>query len=93
MNYSSYSLSDNSINSAKALSIYMDAMEREKNHRQIIDRALISTSENSKMQSEQSQKINELLVKQAEDSARDARISRWIAVVSLILSALALIFR
>lgn len=93
MKCNSYPLSDNTITSAKALSIYMDAVEKEDKRRQIIDRALIATSENSKMQFEQSQRTNELLVKQAEDSAQDARISRWIAIVSLILSALALLFR
>ena len=58
-----------------------------------VGEATIELNERTKQQNEivkaqlaEAQKANELLVKQATDSARTARISQWIAIVSLIVS-------
>ena len=58
-----------------------------------VGEATIELNERTKQQNEilkaqlaEAQKANELLVKQATDSARAAQISQWIAIVSLIVS-------
>ena len=58
-----------------------------------VGEATIELNEQTKQQNEilkaqlaEAQKANELLVKQATDSARAAQISQWIAIVSLIVS-------
>lgn len=51
----------------------------------------IEQNEILKAQLAEAQKANELLVRQATDSARAAQISQWIAIVSLIVSVVSII--
>ena len=60
--------------------------------------ATLELNERTKQQNEilkaqlaEAQKANELLVKQATDSARAAQISQWIAIVSLIVSVVSIV--
>ena len=63
-----------------------------------VGEATIELNEWTKQQNEilkaqlaEAQKANELLVKQATDSARAAQISQWIAIVSLIVSVVSIV--
>ena len=63
-----------------------------------VGEATIELNERTKQQNEilkaqlaEAQKANELLVKQATDSARAAQISQWIAIVSLIVSVVSIV--
>ena len=99
MNYCGKSLAD--ICSAKQLAKIEEsnrAIERtqraENERKRKVGEATIELNEQTKRQNEilkaqltEAQKANELLVKQAADSARAARISQWLAIISLIVSA------
>ena len=63
-----------------------------------VGEATIELNERTKQQNDilkaqlaEAQKANELLVKQATDSARAAQISQWIAIVSLIVSVVSIV--
>lgn len=86
MNSNAYSFTNDSINSAKAAFADMVTTKKASEEAQRINNALVETCELSKKQFKQMQTTNELLVKQAKDSARDARISRWISIISLIVA-------
>ena len=65
-----------------------------------VDDATIELNEQTKRQNEilkaqlaEAQKANELLVKQAADSARFARVSLIVAVISLLATILSLVLR
>lgn len=69
------------------------AARAENERKRRVGEATIELNERAKQQSEilkaqlaEAQKANELLVRQAVDSARAAQISQWIAIVSLIVS-------
>lgn len=69
------------------------AVRAENERKRKVGEATIALNEQTKRQNEilkaqltEAQKANELLVKQAIDSARVARISQWLAIVSLIVS-------
>ena len=51
----------------------------------------IEQNEILKAQLAEAQKANELLVRQATDSARAAQISQWIAIISLIVSVASIV--
>ena len=98
MNFNGKSLAD--IWSARQLAeveesnrTFERAERAENMHKRRVGEATIELNERTKQQNEilkaqlaEAQKANELLVKQATDSARTARISQWIAIVSLIVS-------
>ena len=103
MNYNEKSLSD--IWSARQLAEVEEsnrASERaaraENMRKRRVGEATIELNERTKQQNEilkaqlaEAQKANELLVKQATDSARAAQISQWIAIVSLIVSVVSIV--
>ena len=98
MNFNGKSLAD--ICSARQLAeveesnlAFERAIRAENERKRRVGEATIELNERTKQQNEilkaqlaEAQKANELLVKQATDSARTARISQWIAIVSLIVS-------
>ena len=98
MNFNGKSLAD--ICSARQLAEveeshreFEHAARAENERKRNVGEATIELNERAKQQSEilkaqlaEAQKANELLVKQATDSARAAQISQWIAIVSLIVS-------
>ena len=74
------------------------AARAENERKRNVGEATIELNERAKQQSEilkaqlaEAQKANELLVKHAADSARTARISQWIAILSLIVSIASLV--
>ena len=74
------------------------AARAENERKRNVGEATIELNERAKQQSEilkaqlaEAQKANELLVKQATDSARAAQISQWIAILSLIVSIASLV--
>lgn len=74
------------------------AARAENERKRKVGEATIELNERTKQQNEilkaqlaEAQKANELLVKQAADSARAARTSQWIAIVSLIVSAISIV--
>ena len=74
------------------------AARAENERKRNVGEATIELNERAKQQSEilkaqlaEAQKANELLVKHAADSARTARISQWIAIVSLIVSVVSIV--
>lgn len=103
MNYNGKSLAD--ICSARKLAeveesnrAFERATRAENERKRRVGEATIELNERTKQQIEilkaqlaEAQKANELLVKQAEDSARTARISQWIAIVSLIVSVASIV--
>ena len=98
MNFNGKSLAD--IWSARQLAeveesnrAFERAIRAENERKRRVGEATIELNERTKQQNEilkaqlaEAQKANELLVKQATDSARAAQISQWIAIVSLIVS-------
>lgn len=103
MNYNEKSLSD--IWSARQLAeveesnrAFERAAHAENMRKRRVGEATIELNERTKQQNEilkaqlaEAQKANELLVKQATDSARAAQISQWIAIVSLIVSVVSIV--
>lgn len=103
MNYNRESFAD--IHSARQLAEIEEsnlAIERaardEAERRRKVGAATIELNERTKQQNEilkaqliEVQKANELLVKQAADSARSARTSQWIAIVTLIVSVISIV--
>lgn len=74
------------------------AVRAENERKRKVGEATIELNERTKQRNEilkaqlaEAQKANELLVKQAADSARAARTSQWIAIVSLIVSAISIV--
>jgi len=74
------------------------AVHAENERRRKVGEATIELNEQTKKQIEilerqlaEDQKVNYLLVKQAADSAKSARISRWIAIVSLVVTIVSLL--
>ena len=72
--------------------------ENERKHR--VGEATIELNERTKQQNEilkaqlaEAQKANELLVKHAADSARDAKRALIVAIISLLVAALSLVMR
>ena len=103
MNYSGESLAD--ICSAKVFS-EIEASHRarelavqvENDRKRKVGEATIELNEQTKKQNEilkaqlvETQKANELLVKQAVDSAMSARVSRWIAIASLVATVASIV--
>ena len=91
MNHNEKSLSD--ICSARQLAeveesnrAFERAARAENERKRRVGEATIELNEILKAQLAEAQRANELLVKQAADSARAAQISQWIAIVSLIVS-------
>ena len=105
MNYADRSLAD--ICSAKQLAeieeskrAFERAVQVEKERKRKVGEATIELNERATQQNEilkaqlvEVQKVNELLVKQAADSARDAKRSLIVAVASLIVAILALVMK
>ena len=103
MNYDDKSLAD--ICSAKQLAGIDEAnraIERaaqaESERKRKFGEATIELNEQAKRQNEilkaqlvEAQKANELLVRQAKDSAKSARVSLWIAIASLIVTVASLV--
>ena len=72
--------------------------ENERKHR--VGEATIELNERTKQQNEilkaqlaEAQKANELLVRHAADSARDAKRALIVAIISLLVAALSLVMR
>lgn len=95
------------VSSARQLAEYEDIRRAQENairaanerNRKVGD-ATIELNEQTKRQNEilkaqlaEAQKANELLVKQAADSARFARVSLIVAVISLLATILSLVLR
>ncbi len=103
MNYNGRSLTD--ICSARQLAeieknhrSLEHAMQTENARRRKVGKVTIELNEQAKKQSEilkaqlaAAQKANELLLKQAADSAKTALISQWIATVSLVASVASIV--
>lgn len=75
-----------------------NAVRAESERKRRVGEATLELNERTKQQNEilkaqlaEAQKANELLVKQATDSARAAQISQWIAIVSLIVSVVSIV--
>ena len=74
------------------------AARAENERKRRVGDATIELNERTKQQNEileaqlaEAQKANELLVKQATDSARAAQMSQWIAIFSLIVSVVSIV--
>ena len=103
MNYGGESLAD--ICSARQLSefnerqrVFECAVQVENERKRKVGEATIELNAQAKKQIEilerqlaENQKANHLLVKQAADSARSARISRWITIASLVVAIVSLV--
>ena len=103
MNFGGESLAD--ICSARQLAeveesnrAFERAVQAENERKRKIGEATIELNEQTKRQNEilkaqlvEAQKANELLVRQARDSAKSARVSLWIATSSLIASVVSII--
>ena len=77
---------------------FEDAVQAENERKREVGEATIELNEQTKKQIEilerqliEAQKANNLLVKQAADSARSARISRWLAIASLVVAIASLV--
>ena len=95
------------VSSARQLAEYEDIRRAQENdiratneRNRKVDDATIELNEQTKRQNEilkaqlaEAQKANELLVKQAADSARFARVSLIVAVISLLATILSLVLR
>ena len=95
------------VSSARQLAEYEDIRRAQENairatneRNRKVDDATIELTEQTKRQNEilkaqlaEAQKANELLVKQAADSARFARVSLIVAVISLLATMLSLVLR
>lgn len=86
------------INSAKRASEYGRMRESEADRQREVDSAILDSAARSKMQVVilekqlvEARRTNELLVQQATDAALDARKSRNIAWLSVVISILAII--
>ena len=103
MNFGGESLAD--ICSARQLAkveesnrAFERAVQAENERKRKIGEATIELNEQTKMQNEilkaqlvEAQKANELLVRQAKDSAKSARASLWIAIASLIATVASIV--
>ena len=77
---------------------YKQAVQAENERKRKVGEATIELNEQTKKQNErlkaqliEAQKANELLVKQARDSAKSARVSLWIAIASLIATVASIV--
>lgn len=77
-----------------------NAVRAESERKRRVGEATIELNERTRQQNEilkaqlvEAQKANELLVKQAADSARDARRALIVAIISLLVAALSLVMR
>ena len=75
-----------------------DAVQAENERKRKVGEATIELNEQTKAQNEilkaqlvEAQKANELLLKQAKDSAMSARVSRWIAIASLVATVVSIV--
>lgn len=76
------------------------AIRAENERKRRVGEATIELNERTKQQNEilkaqlaEAQKANELLVRQATDSARDAKRALIVAIISLLVAALSLVMR
>ena len=74
------------------------AAQAENERKRKVGEATIELNEQTKKQKEilkaqlvEAQKAHELLVKQAEDSAKSARVSLWIAIASLVATVVSIV--
>lgn len=105
MNFNGKSLAD--ICSARQLAeveesnrAFERAVRAENERKRRVGEATIELNERTKQQNEilkaqlaEAQKANELLVRQAVDSARDAKRALIVAIISLLVAALSLVMR
>ena len=105
MNFNGKSLAD--ICSARQLAeveesnlAFERAIRAENERKRRVGEATIELNERTKQQNEilkaqlaEAQKANELLVKHAADSARDAKRALIVAIISLLVAALSLVMR
>lgn len=105
MNFNGKSLAD--ICSARQLAeveesnrAFERAIRAENERKRRVGEATIELNERTKQQNEilkaqlaEAQKANELLVRQAVDSARDAKRALIVAIISLLVAALSLVMR
>lgn len=95
------------ISSARQVGELMEAkrkeerlLQEERDRKRRIEKVTLELNEQTKMQNEilktqlaEAQKANELLVKQAHDSAQDAKRALIVGIISLLVTLLSLLLR